>query len=155
MRSRLEARWATFFDQLGIEYSYESQGYDLGDRGWYLPDFWLWEHEAFVEIKPRGKFVFDEKCQAIADGGYDIVYVSGEPWPGDYKAAYYGGRDGFCSGSDPLEFATGRRQEEELWLHNKSMSICLKSFGDDGGKNPVTDSDKLKVAYQMARGARF
>ena len=40
-RSRLEARWAVFFDTLGIKYEYEHEGYDLGDAGWYLPDFWL------------------------------------------------------------------------------------------------------------------
>ena len=51
-RSRLEARWAVFFDTLGIEYLYEHEGYDLGDAGYYLPDFWLPELERFVEIKP-------------------------------------------------------------------------------------------------------
>lgn len=40
-RSRLEARWAVFFDALGIEWEYEKEGYDLGVAGWYLPDFWL------------------------------------------------------------------------------------------------------------------
>jgi hypothetical protein len=38
-RSRLEARWAVFFDTLGIKYLYENEGYDLGELGWYLPDF--------------------------------------------------------------------------------------------------------------------
>ena len=28
-RSRLEARWAVFFDALGLEWEYESEGYDL------------------------------------------------------------------------------------------------------------------------------
>lgn len=40
-RSRLEARWAVFFDALGIEYQYEPEGFDLGDGIWYLPDFYL------------------------------------------------------------------------------------------------------------------
>jgi hypothetical protein len=51
-RSRLEARWAVFFDTLGIAWEYEKEGYDLGEAGWYLPDFWLPEWECFVEIKP-------------------------------------------------------------------------------------------------------
>jgi len=38
-RSRLEARYAVFFDALGIEWEYEKEGYDLGVKGWYLPDF--------------------------------------------------------------------------------------------------------------------
>jgi len=41
MRSRLEARWGTFFDALGVRWEYEKEGYDLGAAGWYLPDFWL------------------------------------------------------------------------------------------------------------------
>jgi hypothetical protein len=50
-RSRLEARWAVFFDTLGIEYQYEKEGYELGDGIRYLPDFWLPEQDCFVEIK--------------------------------------------------------------------------------------------------------
>lgn len=50
-RSRLEARWATFFNTLGIKYEYEKEGYDL-EGTWYLPDFWLPEYNRFVEIKP-------------------------------------------------------------------------------------------------------
>lgn len=38
-RSRLEARWAVFFDALGVEWEYEPEGFDLGDGLYYLPDF--------------------------------------------------------------------------------------------------------------------
>ncbi len=40
-RSRLEAKWAVFFDELGILYQYEPEGFESesGDR--YLPDFYL------------------------------------------------------------------------------------------------------------------
>jgi hypothetical protein len=58
-RSRLEARWAVFFDTLGIKWEYERQGYEIFDRlgicetksWWYLPDFWLPEHEVHAEVK--------------------------------------------------------------------------------------------------------
>jgi hypothetical protein len=54
-RSRLEARWAMFFDTLGLHWEYEAEGYDLDKRGWYLPDFLIkstgrWNY--WVEIKP-------------------------------------------------------------------------------------------------------
>ena len=39
-RSRLEARWAVFFDALEIAWEYEPQGY-MTPEGPYLPDFWL------------------------------------------------------------------------------------------------------------------
>lgn len=66
-RSRLEARWAVFFDAAGVKWEYEKEGFDLTsivqsrdrfkdvlkpDECWYLPDFYLPDHDAFVEIKP-------------------------------------------------------------------------------------------------------
>lgn len=51
-RSRLEARWAVFFDTLGIKWEYEPQGYTVGpDKRPYLPDFLLPELQTFVEVK--------------------------------------------------------------------------------------------------------
>lgn len=64
-RSRLEARWAVFFDALGLTYEYEKEGYDLGTAGWYLPDFWLPQFPAFVEIKGQQP-TQDERAKAIA-----------------------------------------------------------------------------------------
>lgn len=52
-RSRLEARWAVFFDAMGVQWEYEKEGYDLGEAGWYLPDFWLPETKSFIEVKPK------------------------------------------------------------------------------------------------------
>jgi len=52
-RSRLEARWAVFFDSLGLEWEYEPEGFDLGEDGWYLPDFRLIRSNTYIEIKPR------------------------------------------------------------------------------------------------------
>lgn len=56
-RSRLEARWAVFFDAIGAEYEYEPEGYELPDGTRYLPDFLL-KHvlgrgtsNIFVEVK--------------------------------------------------------------------------------------------------------
>jgi hypothetical protein len=51
----LEARWAVFFDSLGIKYEYEPI-YDEVETGgrvvYYKPDFYLNELDIFVEIKP-------------------------------------------------------------------------------------------------------
>lgn len=49
-RSRLEARWAVFFDTAGIKYRYEEQGFEKdGER--YLPDFYLPELDVYAEVK--------------------------------------------------------------------------------------------------------
>jgi hypothetical protein len=50
-RSRLEARWAVYFDELGIQFEYELEGYEVGGER-YLPDFWLPEVDTYVEVKP-------------------------------------------------------------------------------------------------------
>ena len=51
-RSRLEARWAVFFDQLGIKWAYEPQGYLIGERKRpYLPDFRLPHLGVWAEVK--------------------------------------------------------------------------------------------------------
>lgn len=46
-RSRLEAKWAVFFDLCGWAWSYEPKDF----RGW-IPDFAIGEHPVLVEIKP-------------------------------------------------------------------------------------------------------
>ncbi len=51
-RSRLEARWAHVFNDLGIRWEYEPQGYWVGDeRRSYLPDFHLPDIGWWVEVK--------------------------------------------------------------------------------------------------------
>ena len=52
-RSRLEARWAVFFDAIGIKWEYEPEGYQFEDGTMYLPDFYLPDLATYVEIKPE------------------------------------------------------------------------------------------------------
>lgn len=47
-RSRLEARWAVFFDAFGIKYEYEPEGFVFEDGTRYLPDFRI-----YVRHRPR------------------------------------------------------------------------------------------------------
>jgi len=51
-RSRLEARWAVTFRNLGIRFSYEHEGYQLSGK-YYLPDFYLNDLDCYVEIKGK------------------------------------------------------------------------------------------------------
>ena len=56
-RSRLEARWAVFFDAIGADWEYETEGFILPDGTKYLPDFYLknvrgrGNENIYVEIK--------------------------------------------------------------------------------------------------------
>lgn len=91
-RSRLEARWAVFFDTLGVRWEYEQEGYDLGDSGWYLPDFQLSEYGWWVEIKPTRASVGDEdKYEALSTlTGYPVLVIAGNPWPEEYDILVLG-----------------------------------------------------------------
>lgn len=50
-RSRLEARWAVFFETLGIKWEYEPEGFNMNGV-MYLPDFWLPQVRMWAEVKP-------------------------------------------------------------------------------------------------------
>jgi hypothetical protein len=53
-RSRLEARWAVFFDAMGYIWEYEPEGFvstDWGSPIRYLPDFYLSASKTWVEVK--------------------------------------------------------------------------------------------------------
>jgi hypothetical protein len=74
-RSRLEAKWAVFFDAAGIKYQYEPEGFELEDGTRYLPDFYLPELDTHCEVKANTK-----------DAIKDIVrYASMIVWGGPIK----------------------------------------------------------------------
>lgn len=51
-RSRLEARWAVFFNAIGLEYEYEIEGFEMGEIK-YLPDFYIPSLNRWFEIKGK------------------------------------------------------------------------------------------------------
>lgn len=55
-RSRLEAKWAVFYDLLFIKYESEPEGFVLSDGEYYLPDFYLPDLDTYVEIKGLNAF---------------------------------------------------------------------------------------------------
>ena len=77
-RSRLEARWAVFFDALNVRWEYEKEGYDL-EGVWYLPDFYLPKHECYVEIKGQRPAAEEiDKAERLAKlSGNPVVILYG------------------------------------------------------------------------------
>lgn len=51
-RSRLEARWAVFFNAVRLEYQYEMEGFEMG-KNRYLPDFYIPSLDRWFEIKSK------------------------------------------------------------------------------------------------------
>lgn len=85
-RSRLEARWAVFFDAAGIPYDYEPEGFKLENGKRYLPDFYLPWFKAFVEVKRKNlseqeNDEAEEKCNLLYTDGPDCIVLlcKGDP----------------------------------------------------------------------------
>jgi len=91
-RSRTEARWARFMDAAGVEWTYESEGYDL-DGVRYLPDFYLPKLGCWLEVKgarPEWRSRDLEKARRLAAASSKPVFVvSGELGP-DYVIDAFG-----------------------------------------------------------------
>ena len=86
-RSRLEARWAVFFDALGIKWEYEIEGYNIFGEG-YLPDFWLPGFCCFAEIKPdpQPEDTLYHNFTIVVNKA--IILLCGYPW--EYTGTFYG-----------------------------------------------------------------
>src|SRR5437899_5019957 len=100
MRSRLEARWAVFFDRLGVRWIYEPEGYGLPNGQAFLPDFLLtnvglregkhysqqdWS-KVFIEVKPTretaDRYAETYKFFGMCAPHPLIVCISGQPFGG-------------------------------------------------------------------------
>jgi len=86
-RSRLEARWAVYFDEIGIEWFYELEGFAL-PSGPYLPDFWLPQVRMWAEVKPADFSEVEKlKCSELAKlTGFECLMLDGPPSIKAYKA---------------------------------------------------------------------
>lgn len=85
-RSRLEARWAVFFDAMDLTWEYEPEGF-VTSAGPYLPDFRVWTPQGkpvWYEVKPEHT-ASDAKFDAFVAGlGLSDEYsratlLSGDP----------------------------------------------------------------------------
>src|SRR5258708_11826755 len=79
-RSRLEARWAVFFDALGLEWEYEKEGFDL-PSGSYLPDFWLPQVKSWCEVKAETLTITERKKadELVLLTKFDCILLVGVP----------------------------------------------------------------------------
>jgi hypothetical protein len=111
-RSRLEAKWAVFFDAIGVEgWVYEKEGFELSCGLRYLPDFWIPYNAAtppgwgfWVEIKPeplnpRESFLLGELARETGHRSYAIC---GQPRPGCYTISVFDHHHGGIPSAIPL-----------------------------------------------------
>lgn len=153
-RSRLEARWAVYFDTLGCEWEYEPEGFDLGEEGFYLPDFWLKTVNMWAEIK-AGKLSDDElgKVNALAaQGKSPVLMLVGTPALKSYYMSFW------CTKSHrgllgSIYLAGGHVEYVDCHLAADLLHTEGRWPLDPNGK-PVTCPVAQK-AVDAARSARF
>lgn len=168
-RSRLEARWAVFFDTLGIRYEYEKEGYDI-DGTWYLPDFWLPDLDCFFEVKGSYKDtgamwedwarLWDfchliQKCVYIAHGEIRVPDV--DSLPGCNFPSTIDGFDPSLSLNDTRRRAyPGTKFPEPfmMWVQSKGRGDTRLVSGMGKSDDQVI-THKIIAAYIAARQARF
>jgi hypothetical protein len=116
-RSRLEARWAVFFDMLSIKWEYEKEGFNL-DGVYYLPDFWLPDQRCWIEIKAEIEGMTAEETTKVlrfhealyrhpdqSENWRDYYIFAGRPYFNGERHAYtvYGVREPYQSKALSLE----------------------------------------------------
>jgi len=171
-RSRLEARWAVFYDAIGVPWMYEPEGFQLADDVRYLPDFFLPHLDSYIEIKPteptesetrkaellavatrRRVFVFWGLPGYHTNPGYPSGQIEGD------GAYLYDGRrfditDGQAAWDNYYTWcvcpACGRFGIE---FDGRGGRVCVGHSADD--KDYTCDDPRLLRAYDRANRARF
>jgi len=172
-RSRLEARWAVFFDALGLTWEYEAQGFET-PHGPYLPDFriacsrenedlWIW-----VEIRGKRPDSRDLLREAwFANSVWNELYPS-ELFPFEFDA--YGTESGYCIlfGDIPRPGTRPARRDGDRELipalvmaspRREGFRPDLADWRGPEGSLGYFDSQKqaldVRAALTRARSARF
>lgn len=160
-RSRLEARWAVFFDTLGIKYQYEVEGYDL-DGLWYLPDFQIPRvgiggSDLFVEVKPFE--ATDSELAKIynlaSESKTSSMIIQGQPYPAEYNITFiemWGGDFGPDHNFDKPNVITRLQIIEEI------IDCTLPGFPDFAEYQRdiyMTNGKKKIFAYQFMQNIPY
>lgn len=159
-RSRLEARWAVYLDNMNIKWEYEPEGFEFKNGERYLPDFLIFNHLGapvqWLEIKGiPTDLKYESKLQYLAQETNMSVYVLYGP-PGDVKVKRFfpdgGGKPADMSGIATwwiLPVTTEQYKE----IKNTPRDISNRQFFRLPWVNKI--SKKEDLAINKARQARF
>lgn len=166
-RSRLEARWAVFFDSLHVQYEYEPEGFDLGNGLYYLPDFRIkcWGTRGSIHNEPfdlwievKGKMTAEDALKIIRfaninDYGWienPILIVGNIPerWNSHDSMAL-----GVYKRCGPYPFNYELIDGDCFGAYPAAFEGKFFLWGDEGSY--VWNVDEVEAAYDKARQARF
>ncbi|MHB1453946.1 MAG: PDDEXK family nuclease [Saccharofermentanales bacterium] len=174
-RSRLEARWAVFFDACGVEYEYEPEGYDLGNGLMYLPDFLLHGVDGrdggdiFVEVKGQMTDGDAKKINRFAQLGMEnpdqygksetAILVVGKIPEGNNinEITQYISNNAYNDyGNWPNVFNFETIDGDYFAAHpGINQDGKFELFGDDSSYLSSMNPAATERAYRLARHARF
>ena len=155
-RSRLEARWAVYFDVIKLEWEYEKEGYEFEDGLRYLPDFWLPQVSMWGEVK-HGRFSEEElkKVISLVKGtGFECLLLEGTPDERSY---------GIVGFNHKKEIIVGEPNGWDCVIsmyHNYPLDE-QRFYTSTGGPLSEQDFDNkgnfadVRLAVEKARSARF
>lgn len=159
-RSRLEARFAVFFDAMGEKWEYEKEGYNLNGT-YYLPDFYLPRLKCFVEIKGEtpNKEELD-KCSMFRDYvGNAIAIVHGLPTENQGMLYCWDETDGSAGSSDwEFVFCDNNYGELNFCVEDRPdwRNFYMREFEEMFQPMlNVAPQGKLGEALKAAKQARF
>jgi hypothetical protein len=169
-RSRLEARWAVFFQALNLPWEHEPQGFVLSTGAWYLPDFRvrLADGPLWAEVKPTGSDItaFDQfmRDHNKSDDYKEIrgTVLHEVPDPDALVEDPYGAVGAFevwyggigCCDTDHQFCICEKCDAVGFEYQGRSARIrcgCPK----DGDNDSTPDHPRIVKAYAAARSARF
>lgn len=167
-RSRLEARWASFFDTIGWRWTYEPI-----DAEGYIPDFLIHgERPLFVEVGPCvTRRDYEKKAQKAAGNAdhlrQDILILGVDwraeigtlgagtmaaGWLGEYSPGYEGGDEIEARGS--LTWGTGQwalcRVCRHIGVYHDHMSYALRPCGHYDGDHHIGWADESILRHAWA-----
>lgn len=178
-RSRLEARWAVFFDAIGADWEYEPEGFVLENGMYYLPDFLIHNNkgrgpsELWVEVKSPYNFSEEDKTKVK-------IFACGNPrWEEELEEFVYDApkRGILVLGNIPKadDYTMLYNEAYYIWgKHNYKVFNLETVDGDcfecfpcaalnggfvlNDGKNrwvDIVDKERTMDAYIRSRQARF
>ena len=166
-RSRLEARWAVFFEEAEIPFEYEPEGFILKDGTHYLPDFYLPWFKCFVEIKRmnlpnKDKQEAVSKLEELFDLHGDCCAMLAEGDPMDSKMTVYCNDITDSSGGGPLpwnaQFIQGGWFNDNYSCHSggkRFITLCLGEKNDRKRSFYTSNFELLPCVEQLCCMASY
>ena len=153
-RSRTEARAMVLLDGLGVPACYELEGFVLPDGTYYLPDFYLPEQDAFLEIKPFIKFENTKKIRELwkATGKACLVMDS------EFNFRIFDSQErlwndpGPCGAECQIYRCTKCHKVNFISLDNSYQCLCCHR---QDGDSYLGFCSELESAIKAAKQARF